>query len=65
MLRLSNQSQIDRLKKLAEEGSASEQDLARLALLIESVGDTSDELRTQTLERVCNLNSFDNIIFNF
>lgn len=51
VLRLSNQAQIDRLKKLAEEGTANEQDLARLALLIESVGDNSDEIQTQTMER--------------
>ena len=53
MLRLSNQAQIDRLRKLVEEGTASEQDLARLALLSESVGDNSDEIQIQPFEGVC------------
>uniref|UniRef100_A0A915LXY6 Uncharacterized protein n=1 Tax=Meloidogyne javanica TaxID=6303 RepID=A0A915LXY6_MELJA len=50
VLRLSNQAQIDRLRKLVEEGTASEQDLARLALLSESVGDNSDEIQIQPFE---------------
>jgi hypothetical protein len=39
VLRFSNQAQIERLKKLLEEGTATEQDKARLELLLESVGD--------------------------
>jgi hypothetical protein len=51
-LRHSNQAQIKKLKKLKEDGTATEQDLARLALLIESVSDCSDEIQTQTMKEV-------------
>ena len=64
MLRLSNQAQIDRLKKLAQDGTATEQDLARLSLLIESVGDSFDEIQAQT-EGVCLFTLHSNTFFKF
>ena len=53
VLRLSNQSQIARLKKLVEEGNATAQDRARLELLLESVGEQIEGDNAQTLDGVC------------